>query len=100
MASKIQKSVWNVAGITRDNRNFRIMDNLGDLVALVPVFMEDPDSIRRAEGLAKQLAANQTALRALQAVLRWDERQDKEHRLPRIIEKEVIAALAKSEGRI
>lgn len=92
--------VWNVAGITRDSRSLRIMDSTGNLVALVPVNLEDQDSVIRAEALAQMLTSTATLYKSLQAVIRWDEKQDKSNRLPRSIERQVIASLAKADGNV
>lgn len=93
------KALWNVAGITRDQRSMRIMDNNGNVVAYVPVNPDDPDSVKRTEAIANLVATAPSLQKVAESILRWDERGDI-CRLPRAIEKRLLGTLARAAGRI
>jgi hypothetical protein len=89
----------HVNGITKDNRALRLMDDTGQLIALVPVG-QDADAATKSDTTARLLASAGAMFKVLQSVLSWDERQEREKRLPRQIERRLISALDKAAGHV
>lgn len=91
---------WHMSGVTRDRRSLRIEDTHGELVALVPLRDESEDAREAAEERAKLISTAANLKELAESILRWDERQDRERRLPRSLERKLIATLAKVEGHV
>jgi hypothetical protein len=96
----IANATLNVNGTTRDTRAIRITNDAGELIALVPVDTNDQTSATKAQTVANLIAASGKLFKFAQSVIAWEERQDKEKRLPRQLERRGLAALDKAAGHV
>jgi len=101
MASKTNIAhQWHMSGITRDRRSLRVANSKGELVALVPIQADAPKGFEEAEQTAMLISSAAHLHDIAETILKWDERQERDKRLPRTIERKLISTLAKAQGHI
>jgi hypothetical protein len=95
------QDIWNVNGFTRDHRALRVTDTKGDLVALVTI-PDNGGEDAETEALknAALISCAAPFRKLADAVLRWSDKQDAKHKLPRPLQRRLISTVMKSNARI
>lgn len=93
-------TIWNVNGYTRDQRAVRVTDTNGDLVALVTVDPADPEGLQVASKNAALITCAAAFQKQIDAILRWNDKQPFQNKIPRQLQRKLISTVMKSNAKV